>query len=313
MEARYRNALPQLDNRLFLLDGGMETKLIFIDGVDLPLFAAFNLVLTPEGEQILEDYFQPFVELAVRSGRGLILETPTWRASQDWGDQLGLTAGDMAAINRRSAVLMEQIRERHERPDTPMVISGCLGPRGDGYVADKSMTVAQARAYHQAQIDAFRDSPADMVAALTLNTVEEATGIVHAAQNAGMPVAISFTTETNGHLPSGVSLREAIEAVDQATDQGPVYYLVNCAHPDHFGHVLEPGAPWTRRIRGLRANASRKSHQELDGSEELDIGDPAELGQLYSSLRRRFDHLTVLGGCCGTDIRHIESINHCCH
>lgn len=313
MQARYRNALPQLGDRLFLLDGGMETKLIFIDGVDLPFFAAFNLLLTPEGEEILEDYYQPYVELALQSKRGLILETPTWRASQDWGSQLGFTAGHMAAINQRSAALMERIRDRFECPETPMVISGCLGPRGDGYVADERMTVAQARDYHQPQIDAFRDSAADMVAALTLNTTQEATGIVQAAQRAGMPVVISFTTETDGYLPSGTSLRDAIEAVDDETDQGPVYYMINCAHPDHFSQALEPGQDWTRRIRGLRANASRKSHQELDGSDELDIGDPGELGRLYASLRDGLGHITVLGGCCGTDIRHIEAINSCCH
>lgn len=313
MQAKYRTALPQLDDRIFLLDGGMETRLIFIDGVELPLFAAFNLLLTPEGEQILEDYYQPFVELAHRSGRGLILETPTWRASQDWGSQLGFTAADMADINQRSVALMERIRQRHERPETPMVISGCIGPRGDGYVPDQEMTVEQARDYHQAQISAFRDSAADMVAALTLNTVQEATGIVQAAKAAGLPVVVSFTTETDGTLPTGMSLREAIETVDEATDQAPVYYMINCAHPDHFSGALEPGQSWTRRIRGLRANASRKSHEELDGSDELDIGNPAELGNLYASLRERFGHLTVLGGCCGTDIRHVEAINSCCH
>ncbi|MFL1485907.1 homocysteine S-methyltransferase family protein [Marinobacter sp. LN3S78] len=312
MTAKYRNNLPQLDNRIFLLDGGLESTLIFLDGVELPLFAAFDLLSTREGEQKLEAYFEPYVDIARKSRRGLILETPTWRASKAWGQQLGYSEAELADANRRAVALMERIRERHETPETPMVISGCIGPKGDGYTPSGELTIEEARAYHQSQIDTFRDTAADLVAALTLNTVEEAIGIVQAAVSAGMPSVVSFTTETDGRLPSGVSLGEAIRTVDEVTDAAPAYYMINCAHPEHFSQGLEPGADWTRRIRGLRANASRKSHQELDNSTELDDGNPAELGELYASLRERFDHLTLLGGCCGTDVRHIQAIDTCC-
>lgn len=309
----YRNALPQLGDQLFLLDGGMETTLIYLDGLELPHFAAFDLLSTREGEEKLEAYYLPFVELARRSRRGLILESPTWRASPDWAEKLGYSLDELDDLNRKSIALLERIRERYQTPSTPMVISGCLGPRGDGYVPNQGMSANEARDYHQRQIDVFAGTAADMIAALTMNTVEEATGIVQAAQAAKIPVVISFTTETDGRLPCGVSLGEAVAAVDAATDKGPIYYMINCAHPDHFTPALTE-EPWTRRVRGIRANASRKSHEELDRSTELDAGDPSELGAQYAQLRERFSHLNVLGGCCGTDIRHIESIaGHCVH
>ncbi|WP_328189448.1 homocysteine S-methyltransferase family protein [Marinobacter sp. OP 3.4] len=312
MTAKYRHNLPQLGDRIFLLDGGLETTLIFQEGVDLPLFAAFDLLSSAEGEQRLEDYFRPYIDIARQSRRGLILETPTWRASKVWADQLGYSAEELAEANRRAVALAERIRERHETADTPMVISGCIGPKGDGYDPSEAPSIDEARAYHQAQVDTFSDSAADLVAALTMNTVDEAIGIAQAAQSAGIPLVISFTTETDGRLPSGVTLAEAIRTVDEVTGGAPAYYMINCAHPEHFQQALDPGEDWTRRIRGLRANASRKSHEELDGSTELDEGNPAELGQLYASLRERFGHLTLLGGCCGTDDRHIRAIDACC-
>lgn len=312
MIAKYRNNLPQLDDRIFLLDGGLETTLVFHEGVELPLFAAFDLLSTREGEQRLERYFKPYVDIARQSRRGLILETPTWRASKAWGEQLGYSEAELAEINRRAVALAERVRELHETEQTPMVISGCIGPKGDGYNPSEAPSIEEARAYHQAQIETFRDTAADLVAALTLNTVDEAIGIVQAAKAAGMPSVVSFTTETDGRLPNGVSLGEAIRTVDEVTGAAPAYFMINCAHPDHFAQALEPGADWTRRIRGIRANASRKSHKELDESTALDAGDPAELGELYAALRERFGHLTLLGGCCGTDARHIQAIDARC-
>jgi homocysteine S-methyltransferase len=310
--ARHRQALPQLGERLFLTDGGIETTLIFHEGRALPHFAAFPLLKSAEGEAILRKYFRTYADLAKRFGTGLVLESATWRASADWGARLGYSAAALAAANRQAIALLEEIRRMYESPRTPVVVSGCIGPRGDGYVPDRTMSASDAERYHAEQVGVFAEAGADMVCAITLNYVEEATGITRAAKSAGMPVAIAFTVETDGRLPTGQPLLAAVEEVDKATGSYPSYYMVSCAHPTHFAPALVPDAPAVRRIRGLRANASRMSHAELNDAPRLDIGDPAELGQQYGELKRRFPQLTVMGGCCGTDHRHIEAIARAC-
>jgi len=244
-------------------------------------------------------------------GTGFVLDSPTWRANPDWGVKLGYDAAALNAINVRSIAFLEELRSDWERPAAPCVISGAIGPRGDGYKAG-NMDAAEAEDYHRAQIAAFADGGADMVTAYTLTSVNEAIGIARAAQSEGMPSAISFTVETNGRLVKGETLREAIEAVDRETDRAVEYFLINCAHPTHFENALKAGETWTERIHGLRANASTKSHAELDESETLDSGDPADLGRRYVALRRAFPKMRILGGCCGTDHRHAAAICEAC-
>lgn len=309
--ARYRDKLPQLGRRLFLTDGGIETTLIFHDGLELPDFAAFHLLQTPGGEAALRSYFRRYAEIAKAFATGLVLESATWRANPDWGTRLGYSAEMLAAANRRAIQLLVEIRDEYDSERTPMVISGCLGPRGDGYVPDRAMSEREAEAYHQPQVDTFAGSAADMACAITMNYVEEAVGIARAARRAHMPVAISFTVETDGNLPTGQTLKAAVARVDEATSGYPSYYMINCAHPTHFERVLTEGA-WLDRIGGLRANASRKSHAELNESPELDVGNPAELGRQYASLTGRLSRLTVMGGCCGTDHRHVGQIAEAC-
>jgi len=304
----YRTHLPQLGDRLFLADSGMETTLIFHDGIDLPYFASFMLLEDAAGRARLRKYFEQHIQIAHAAGTGIVLETPTWRANADWGATLGYDAARLAAINRAAVEQLAELRDQLETPATPIVISGNLGPRGDGYVADRTMSVAEAQAYHAPQIDTFAATAADLVSVFTMNYVEEAIGVARAAQAAGMPVAVSFTLETDGRLPSGMPLSEAIEATDAASDAHPAYYMINCAHPTHFAHVLEDAGPWRDRLRGIRANASKRSHAELDEATELDEGDPAELADEYRELRTLLPRLAVVGGCCGTDHRHIGAI-----
>jgi S-methylmethionine-dependent homocysteine/selenocysteine methylase len=308
----FRKSLPQLAGSFFLTDGGLETTLVFLDGLELPDFAAFDLFKRKGGEAALNKYYLTYAALARRFGTGLILETATWRANADWGEKLGYTSKELADANTRAISLLEKIRDEFEGDSKRVVLSGCVGPRGDGYVPGKTMSAQEAQRYHQGQIRAFEGSAADMITAITMNYVEEATGIARASEYAGMPVAISFTVETDGRLPTGQTLGAAIEQVDAATSGYPSYYMINCAHPTHFEHVLDEEAPWTQRIHGLRANASRKSHAELNASPALDIGDPHELGLQYAQLKRRFSQLNVMGGCCGTDHRHVEQIATTC-
>jgi len=302
---KYRTRLPQLNGKIVLTDGGLETVMVFQEGIDLPLFAAFHLLESDDGRRRLRDYFDRYIPLAKRAGMGLLLDSATWRASSDWTDQLGYSAERMEKINRDSIAFLEDVRNAHETDATPMVIGGCIGPRGDGYDPGEIMTEAEAEAYHARQIGILADTAADMISAYTITNVPEAIGIARASMKAGIPVVISFTVETDGNLPTGQALGDAVMAVDAATGNGPAYFMINCAHPTHFQEALA-GNP---RIRGLRANASSCSHEELDNSEVLDDGNPVELGGQFADLMRTNPQLTVIGGCCGTDHRHIEQIS----
>jgi S-methylmethionine-dependent homocysteine/selenocysteine methylase len=305
-DSRYRAELPQLGDELFLTDGGIETSLIFHRGLDLPEFAAFDLLKNEAGTDELRRYFTPYLDLASEHGTGFVLESPTWRASPRWAAEIGYDPDELDRMNRKAISLMAELRDQFENDVSPIVISGCIGPQDDGYDPKQRLTPDQAADYHSTQIGTFADTEADMVAALTITYVDEAIGITRAAQEAGIPAAISFTLETDGQLPSGQSLSEAIEETDAATGGGPAYYMINCAHPTHFESVL--GGSWTTRIRGLRANASTKSHVELDEAAELDDGDPDDLGARYAQLHTQLPELNVLGGCCGTDDRHVGRI-----
>lgn len=306
--AKYRNKLPQLSERIFLTDGGIETTLIFHENLELPDFAAFYLLKNSEGAEALRKYFRTYAALARKYKVGFIFESPTWRANSDWGAKLRYTENALADANREAIELVSGVRNEFENETTEMVISGCIGPRGDGYNPTDVMSAEEAEQYHWAQIETFIETDADMVTAITMNYVEEAIGIARAANSLDMPAAISFTVETDGNLPTGMPLKDGIESVDEATSNAPAYYMINCAHPSHFEDVLTADEPWTKRIRGLRANASIKSHVELNESAELDEGDPLELGRQHRQLMSKLKNLNVLGGCCGTDHRHIEEI-----
>jgi homocysteine S-methyltransferase len=311
MQAKYRHALPQTGDDVFLTDGGIETTLIFHDGIELPHFAAFDLMRTQEGQAALRRYYAPYVAVAKRDGRGLILESATWRSNPEWGAVLGYSPEALDAVNAEAIDLIRAIRDEEETPASPMVLSGCLGPRGDGYAPDRFMSAEEAEAYHGRQVRVFEAAGADLVTAITMTYVEEGIGVARAAKAAGIPAVISFTVETDGCLRSGMGLGEAVEACDAATGGYPAYYMVNCAHPTHFRDKLVGGA-WLERIGGIRANASRMSHAELDEAPELDAGDPQELGQDYAGLMAALPRLRVLGGCCGTDHRHIGEISRAC-
>jgi S-methylmethionine-dependent homocysteine/selenocysteine methylase len=306
--SKYRHRLPQLGQALFATDGGLETTLIFHDNLPLPHFAAFDLLKDEAGTAALRRYFEHYTRIALEHRIGIVLESATWRASADWGQKLGYEAQALADANRKSIGLLLEIRDQYETPTTPIVVSGAIGPRGDGYVADARMSAAQARGYHRAQIETFASTDADMVAAFTMNYIDEAIGIVAAAKAASMPVAISFTLETDGRLPSGDTLEHAIARTDDETGGYASYFMINCAHPTHFRHLLERGGAWLKRIRGVRANASKRSHAELNDSPDLDEGSPVELGAEYVDLRRLLPALSVAGGCCGTDHRHVDAL-----
>jgi homocysteine S-methyltransferase len=290
-----------------LTDGGMETTLIFHDGLELPEFASFVLLADEDGRGALRRYFEPYLEVGREHGATLVLDAPTWRANLDWGAKLGYSPERLDQASRDGVALLVELRDE-AAGDPPVRICGCIGPRGDAYATEVTMNAGEAEAYHLRQAHVFAETDADLVSGLTLPSVEEAIGIARAARAAGMPVVISFTVETDGRLPTGRALGEAIEEVDRETDGAPEYFMVNCAHPSHFSAVLAEGGAWRERIQGVRANASRLSHAALDDLGVLDAGNPEDLAAEMAAVGDLLPNLRVLGGCCGTDHRHIGRI-----
>ncbi|PKB25797.1 homocysteine S-methyltransferase [Novosphingobium kunmingense] len=297
--------LPKLGGAPFLTDAGLETCMVFKDGLDLPSFASFVLVDGP-GRPNLEAYYRTFLALAEAHGAGFVLDTPSWRANPDWGDALGLDRSQLETVNRNAITMVSDLRAQSPIADR-VAVNLVIGPRGDGYRPDALMSMAQAAEYHGWQAKVGADAGIDMLSAVTMNYVEEAQGIAAAAARTATPCVISFTVETDGRLPTGMTLAEAVRRTDDQSGGSVAYYMVNCAHPSHFIAALDdPGL--RERIGGIRANASRMSHAELDEAEELDDGDPAELAGDYASLLDALPHVCVLGGCCGTDHRHVAAI-----
>lgn len=310
-DSKYRRRLPQLGATRLLTHGGIETSLIFHDGFDLPQFAAFTLLASDEGRAALRRSYERYVQVARDQGVGFVLDSPTWRASRDWGEKLGYDALALAEANQAAAAMMHELRAAFEA-EQPFVVSGNMGPRGDGYAPGALLTPAESEEYHREQAAALDAAGVDMISAVTITHAGEAAGIARACARRDLPLALGFTLETDGRLPSGQTLGEAIREVDADPSGGPSYYMITCAHPDHFRAILDPDADWTRRIRGLRANASRKSHAELDEAETLDDGDPAALAQDYAALLPLLPNLRVFGACCGADHRHVREIGAVC-
>jgi len=305
--SKYRNELPQLSGDLFLTDAGIETDLIFNHGVEIREFAAHTLLPDVRTREIVADYFRGFLSLANKNDAGFVLDSQTWKAHPHWAEDLAETEQELRQANRRSIEFVAKLRDEFAGNRTPIVLNGVVGPRGDGYAPEATLAASEAEEYHATQIGWLAETEVDMVTAMTFTQSTEATGVVRAAQSAGLPVVVSFTVETDGSLPTGQPLHEAIDAVDDATDAAAAYFMVNCAHPDHFFNVLDDSA-WARRIRGLRCNASRLSHAELDECEVLDDGDPVELANQYKAIKSTMPWLNIFGGCCGSDLRHVARI-----
>ena len=304
---RYRDRLPQLSGDLFLTDAGMETDLIFNHGINIREFAAHTLLPEAAGREVMARYFRHFLSLAQETQAGFILDSQIWKAHMQWAEDLGATEDELRHSNQNSVEFIAGLRDEFEKNTKPIVLNGLIGPRGDAYAPEVEIAAQEAEEYHAKQIGWLAGTDIDMVTALTFTQSDEAIGVVRAANKVGLPIAVSFTVETDGNLPTQQPLNEAIDAVDKATGAGAAYFMVNCAHPDHFSNVLE-NAEWARRIRGIRCNASRKSHAELDESETLDDGDPIEFGDQYRAIKAKMPWLNIFGGCCGSDLRHMTQI-----
>lgn len=319
----HQTMLPQLSKgKVYLTDSGLETVLIFQKQRDLREFASFELVVPQDSGkadardiQLLRDYFEEHVQVAAKHNMGLCVETVTWRASADWGKKLGYDQEGLRNANTKAVRLFLELKkewlEKYDLDKDDILVSGCVGPKGDGYQVGDLLSAKEYKEYHLPQLKVLKDAGADLLSGITLNNVEEALGMVQAAKEIHAPIVISFTVETDAKLPSGMDLTEAISIIDKATGSYVSYYMINCAHPTHFEKLFQGEGKRKaelQRVKGIRANASKMSHAELDDAEELDDGNPNELGKEIASLCRLHPAFNVLGGCCGTDVRHIQSI-----
>jgi len=306
--------------RSFLTFGGVETHLIFDKGVELREFAAFEVLDDEAAWRALEDeFFFPTMNAALAHGHGMLVDCLVWRASPDYVAKLGRKEG-VAALNRRAVDAARRLvadwraRSGSTRESCPIVLTADLGPRGDGYKSS-TVTADAAAKYHDAQVRSLADAGAEMLAGWTMTGIAEAVGLCAAAREHGLPIVVSPTVETDGRLPDGSSLGEFIQAVDEASGSYPLFFMANCAHPTHIGPMLAAARrddpSWLPRFKGLRANASTRSHEELDNSTALDRGDPLDLGRRVAALKNAHD-LVVLGGCCGTDVPHLLAIAEAC-
>lgn len=296
---------PRVGGSPYVTDGGIETDLIFNRGFDLDEFAAFPLLYDERGRAALVDYYRGYAGIARLAGVGLVLASPTWRANTDWAARLGYDTTATDRVNRDAVELMRTVREELSEL-AEVVVSGVVGPRGDGYVAGERPDLEEAAAYHRAQVESFVAAGADLVEALTMTTAQEAAGVVAAGHEVGLPVGVLFTVEVDGRLPDGTTLGDAIAVVDAVGDAA--YFGVNCAHPTHLAAALEEGIGWRERIAELRPNASTKTHEELDAMTELDAGDVGHLVDSLASIRALLPGLSVVGGCCGTDASHVAAL-----
>jgi len=299
--------LPQLDGGLFLTDAGIETDLIFNQGIEIREFAAHTLLPDVRGRQALENYFTGFLSLARDCGVGFVLDTQTWKAHPHWAEDLEQSNNELRQANQDAVSFIASLRDRFSDNAGPIVLNGIVGPKGDAYRPESMLSQSEASDYHSQQLNWLAETEVDMVTAMTFTQADEAAGFVAAAQSLGLPAVVSFTVETDGRLPTGQSLLAAIEQVDAATGAAAAYFMINCAHPEHFIEVLGEQVGF-RRVRGLRCNASRCSHAELDVAEVLDDGNPVELAMQNAGIRNLMPWLNVFGGCCGSDLRHVRHI-----
>ena len=302
--------LNTMGDDIWLADAGLETVMVFLEGRVLPQFASFTLLDTAEGREALRRYYTSFLDEAAAQKSGFMMDTVTWRASAGWGKVMGLEAAEIDRVNKEAVIFVKSLKADRAVSGQAILINGVIGPHGDAYAPDQMLTAQASQEYHQRQVEVLAGAGVDMISAMTISSHNEAIGIARAAIAVDQAVALSFTLETDGRLISGMSLGDAIHRTDDATNGAPVWYGINCVHPDHFRHVLK--GDWVARIGSVRANASRLSHAELDEATELDDGDPAELARDYHHLLHVLPGLRVVGGCCGTDLRHVAAIGRSC-
>jgi homocysteine S-methyltransferase len=293
----------------YLTEGGQETEIMYKYGYDLPSFALFPLLDNPRAMTELRGMYGRYLDTAARHGFGVIIGGLDYRASPDWGALLGYSSEQLAELQMRSISFLREVAQPYQAQVPALRYAGIVGPRGDAYETNQTITADEAEEYHGAQLATLARADVDLVEAMTFTSVPEMVGLSRAASNAGLSLSVSFTLDNSTRrLPSGPTLKEAIETIDAQTGgDRPAFYGINCSHPFEFMPAIEPGR-WFERVRCLRPNAAMMDKISLCTLGHLESGDPVELGELMGGLARQYPHIDMWGGCCGTWETHLDEI-----
>lgn len=299
---------PRLEGKFYLTEGGTETEILYKWGFELPEFAMFPLLDNPKADQVIRDIYRRYFDAAEKHQTGLLILGHDYRASPDWGAKLGYTTEGLADMQRRTIEFLDDVRREYVGRVSDVYIAGCIGPRGDAYGTGGDISEEEAEEYHSVQLTTLKSTQADMAIAVTFNNVPEAVGVIRAAHRIGIPIGVSLTLTTEGVLRSGPTLREAIEVIEEKTNGSAAWYGTNCSHPLEFASALADEGPWLERLRYIRPNAVKMEKVALCKLGHLEDGDPVELGEQMGEVASKFPSADILGGCCGTDERHLGEI-----
>lgn len=297
----------QQAGRFYLTEGGTETEFMYKHGFELPHFAMFPLLDNPKAVSRMREMFRSYLEVAAKHKVCALMGGLDYRASPDWGELLGYSAASLADANLQSIEFLREIASEYLSQIPEILIQGLIGPRGDAYERNETITANEAEDYHAVQLETLKKADVDLALAITFNNIPESVGVARAAAKIGVPLGISLTLDTTSKLSSGESLADAITMIDEETGQSPAFYSINCSHPLEFEPAIGPG-DWVKRVRGVRPNASKMDKMALCKIGHLEDGDPVELGVLCGDLARRYPHMDIWGGCCGTWDRHLDEI-----
>ena len=298
----------QVSGLIYLTEGGQETEVMYRHGFDLPEFAMFPLLDQPDAVEVVRAMYSAVLDTAERHGCAVLLGGLDYRASPDWAGLIGYDPTALAAMQTRAIEFLREVSDPYRDRLPDVRIAGIVGPRGDAYQVNPTITADESEEYHSVQLATLAASGVDLVEAMTFNNVDEAVGLARAASSAGLPLSVSFVLDSDHNLNGGPSLKEAIESVDAAAGSDrPAFYGINCSHPFEFMPAIESGE-WFKRIRCLRPNAAAADKISLCTLGHLEEGDPVELGSLMGQLAADYPHIDIWGGCCGTWDKHLDHI-----
>ena len=297
----------QKEGCFYLTESGTETEIMYKYGFELPHFAMFPLLDNPDAVSTMREIFRSYLEVVAKHGMCALMGGLDYRASPDWGELLGYSPQGLAEANHQSIDFLREIAKEYSSDIPEILIQGLIGPRGDAYERNETITEDEAEDYHSVQLETLKEADVDLALAITFNNIPESIGVARAAAKIGVPLGISLSLDSTSKLNSGPSLAEAIDTIEAETNRSPEFYSINCSHPVEYEPAIEPG-DWIHRVRGVRPNASKMEKIALCQIGHLEDGDPVELGELCGDLARRYPHMDIWGGCCGTWNTHLDEI-----
>jgi homocysteine S-methyltransferase len=304
----YQTTFPvRSGEALFLTEGGIETELMYKWRFELPHVAVFPLLDNPDAVAVMRGIYRRSLDVAAAHGMSAMLTGLDYRASPDWGGLPGYSQEALVEANHQAIDFLRELAREYNDDLPRVLVGGIIGPRGDAYELNRTITADAAEDYHATQLTTLKQADVDFAAAMTFNNIPEAIGVARAATTIGVPLVISLTVDSTSRLKSGPTVAEAVETIDAETDGAPACYMLNCSHPVEFEPGLTDG-DWIRRLRGFRPNASKMEKIALCQIGHLEEGDPVELGRLMGDLARRYPHMDIWGGCCGTGTVHLGEI-----